>query len=93
MSEELRNKHARRIGQKERHINRQLKIAEAHGMDTSEPHRYAKMNALNCGIPNCPMCSNPRHSGYVKQTLTMQERKVKDNIDIGLTDALIEDEE
>lgn len=75
MSEELREKHARRIAQKQRHIKRQTRIAKSNGLDVSEPHRFAKHNAMNCGIPNCPMCGNPRHSGYVKQKLTIQEVK------------------
>ena len=75
MSEELRNKHARRIEQKQRHIKRQVNIAKNHAVDVSEPHRFAKHNAMDCGIPHCPLCSNPRHNATVKQKMTMQEVK------------------
>lgn len=75
MSKTSRLYRAKRIQQKQRGIRRQVKIAAAHGMDTSEPHRFAKMSALNCGNPKCPMCANPRHNGFVKEKLTMQERK------------------
>ena len=89
MSEELREKRARRIGQKRRHIARQVSIARLHNSDTSEPHRFAKHNAMNCGIPNCPMCGNPRHSGYHKKAskLTLQELKhLQEKVDIELYD-------
>ena len=39
---------------------------------TDQPHRYAKMHALSCGIPGCPACSNPRR---VWRQRTLQERR------------------
>lgn len=74
-----KEKHERRIGQKSRHIQRQVKIAKAMGHEVKESHRYAKHNALNCSVPKCPMCGNPRHSGYAKQKLTIQELKAFDS--------------
>lgn len=74
-----KEKHEKRIEQKSRHIQRQVKIAKAMGHEVEkEPHRYAKHNALNCSTPNCPMCGNPRHHGYTKQRLTIQELKLLD---------------
>lgn len=71
-----KEKHEKRMEQKSRHIQRQVKIAKAKGYTVEdEPHRYAKHNALNCHTPNCPMCGNPRHHGYTKQKLTVQELK------------------
>lgn len=76
----LRDKHARRISQKQRSIKRQVKIAKSKGYSVEDqPHRYAKHNALNCNVPKCLMCGNPRHNGYAKQKLTMQELRFKDS--------------
>lgn len=74
----MKEKHERRIGQKNRHINRQVKIAKANGMKVEEPHRFAKHNALDCGIPRCPVC-NP----LPKRVLTLQELR---SIDSGKID-------
>ena len=41
-------------------IKKQVKIAKAHGINIKEPHKLAKHHALDCGLPNCPMCSSPR---------------------------------
>jgi hypothetical protein len=40
-----------------------------------EPHRLAKHHAMDCGVPNCPMCSNPRHNKATKDHLTIQEKR------------------
>lgn len=69
-----KERHEKRIEQKTRHIKRQIKIAKAHGMDVSEPHRFAKHNALDCGISRCPVC-NP----VPKRELTAQELRAIDS--------------
>ena len=59
-------------------IARQVKIAKAHGAGRKvlkQPHRLAKHHAMDCGVPNCPMCSNPRHNKTVKDHLTIQEKR------------------
>lgn len=58
--EESRIKHSKRILKTENTIKKQTKIAKAHGMEIKEPHKLAKHHALDCGVPNCPMCSSPR---------------------------------
>ena len=68
-----KEKHEKRIQQKFRHIQRQVKIAKRNGIDVKESHRFAKHNAMNCGTPDCPMCSNPRRNKFVKQKRTIQE--------------------
>jgi hypothetical protein len=60
-------------------VKRQVKIAKAHGLTNKdkavkEPHRLAKHHAMDCGIPGCPLCSNPRRSH--KNTLTAQEKRL-----------------
>ena len=58
--EESRIKHSKRILKTENIIKKQTKIAKAHGIEVKEPHMLAKHHALDCGVPNCPMCSSPR---------------------------------
>jgi hypothetical protein len=55
-----RLKKSTRRAKTNRVIERQKKIAKAAGLSVQKPHRYAKMHALNCGIPGCVHCANPR---------------------------------
>jgi hypothetical protein len=78
-------KHSKRLHKDHAAIEKQLRIAKSHGMANKaveEPHRLVKHHAMDCGVPNCPMCSNPRHNKTVKDHLTIQEKrnlqKVKD---------------
>lgn len=65
-------------------IMKQLRIARAYGKQVDQPHRLAKRHVMDCGVPGCGLCSNPRHNKTVKgkDKLTTQERrnnqKVKD---------------
>jgi hypothetical protein len=70
-------KHSKRLHRAWAAIKRQLKIAKAHGTPIDEPHRLAKHHAMDCGVPHCPMCANPRHNDTVKgdEKLTIQERR------------------
>lgn len=63
--------HEKRIQQKDRHVKRQVDIRKKHGMTTEEGHRYHKMSGMNCGIPNCVFCANPRKTF---NELTIQEK-------------------
>jgi|APFre7841882654_1041346.scaffolds.fasta_scaffold77660_2 hypothetical protein len=65
-----KSKRQRRIQQKNNHIKRQVKIAKAAGQIVREEHRFAKHNALDCGIPRCHIC-NPTG----KRQPTMQEKR------------------
>lgn len=63
-------------------VRKQVKIAKAHGLTNKhkaikEPHRLAKHHAMDCGIPGCALCANPRHNKMLKtkDKLTIQERK------------------
>jgi hypothetical protein len=58
--EEDKIKHSKRLFQEEAAIAKQVKIAKTHGMEIKKPHKLAKHHALDCGVPNCPMCSSPR---------------------------------
>lgn len=71
-------KHSKRLHKDHAAIEKQLRIAKSHGMANKiveEPHRLAKHHAMDCGVPNCPMCSNPRHNKTVKDHLTIQEKR------------------
>lgn len=75
---ELRSK---RLHKEDAHIKKQLKIAKTNGITNGmndklakETHRFAKHHAMDCGIPNCPMCSNPRKI-FKKETI--QEKSFK----------------
>jgi hypothetical protein len=80
----MSNEVAKYINSRRRHKNdvaiaRQVRIAKAHGLTNKdkavkEPHRLAKHHAMDCGIPHCPLCSNPRRSH--KDTLTQQEKRL-----------------
>ena len=75
MSHELdKEQHSKRIYQKEVKINKQLKIAKKSGNQKyiEQPHRLIKHHAMDCGVPNCVMCANPRRTFGEK---TMQERR------------------
>lgn len=86
VSEQRKTKRQKRINQKEAHIKRQVKIAKAHGLDVKDEHRFAKHNAMDCGVPDCPMCSNPRHNKNVKHKMTRQEIRSIDSMESGLSE-------
>ena len=76
-NEQDKAKHGTRIHRAWTAIKRQLKIAKAHGIKVEEPHRLTKHHVMDCGVPHCPMCANPRHNDAVKgeEKLTIQERR------------------
>ena len=76
MSNELdKEQHSKRIHQKEVKIRKQTKIAKAFGMPVTEAHRFNKHHALDCGHPNCVMCSSPRKIWGEK---TIQEKRFEE---------------
>lgn len=76
-------RHSRRLQKEENAVNKQVKIVKNYGLNVKEPHKYAKHHSMNCGNPTCPMCSNPRHSGFYKgqAKLTQQERRLFQDTD------------
>lgn len=60
--QEQKMKRSRRIQQENNSINKQVKIAKSNGLEIkqNEKHRLSKHHALDCGVPDCPMCSSPR---------------------------------
>lgn len=59
-----KEKRTKRLQKEENAIRKQSKIALQYGADRkeveSEPHRFAKHHAMDCGDPDCHMCGNPR---------------------------------
>ena len=78
-------KHSKRLHKAWTAIKKQLRIAKSHGLTKpiEEPHRLSKHHAMDCGVPHCPMCSNPRHNETVKgkDKLTAQEKRLFQDID------------
>jgi hypothetical protein len=75
MSHEIdKSKHSERLLQKEKKVDRKMRMAKEYGYDhvLKEPHKYHKRSPFNCGNSNCVMCGNPRK--FFKEK-TMQERK------------------
>lgn len=64
--------HSKRLQQKKNYVTRQTKIAKNYNIDVDEPHRLQDHAALNCGIPKCIYCSNPRKLFKEK---TIQEKR------------------
>ena len=84
-------KHSKRLHKAWTAIKKQLRIAKSHGLTKpiEEPHRLAKHHAMDCGVPQCPMCSSPRYNKTTKDKLTVQEKRLFQDIDKphhGLTD-------
>jgi len=87
-NEQIKAKVSKRRLKDDNAVRKQVKIAKAHGLTSKDktikqPHRLAKHHAMDCGIPGCIMCSNPRHNKMfkTKDKLTMQERKFFQNMD------------
>ena len=78
MDEESKIKHSKRIQQKENYVKKETRIAKQYGIDTKEPHRFAKHSPANCGNPKCVICRNPRKTF---KELTIQEQREFQDID------------
>jgi len=77
-TEQHKIKHSKRIQKDENAVKKQTKIAKTFGVPVTEPHKFAKHHAMNCGNPDCVMCMNPRKSF---KELTQQEKKFDQDVD------------
>ncbi len=75
--EEDRNKRNKRIQSKQNAIKKQTKIAKTNGLDVTQPHKFAKHHAMDCGNPKCMLCGNPRK---LYKEPTIQEESFKNII-------------
>lgn len=71
-SEDQKVKHSKRLHQKKSYIKKQVQIAKEHNIEVENPHMFAKHAAMDCGVPECPVCSNPRKLYKEK---TIQEKR------------------
>ena len=83
-TDEDKIKNATRRFNDENAVKKQVKIAKAHGLTDKdkaikEPHRLNKHHVMDCGIPGCPLCSNPRRTH--KNTLTAQEKRLYQDVE------------
>ena len=65
-------KHSKRLLKDTNAINKQIKIAKAHGLPVENTHGFVKHHAMDCGQPGCVVCGNRRKVWGEK---TVQEQK------------------
>jgi hypothetical protein len=73
-----RYKSSRRRLKDENAVKRQTRIAQSRGSPVTEPHKFAKRHAMDCGQPGCFLCGNPRK---IFKELTVQEQRMMQNVD------------
>jgi hypothetical protein len=71
-------KASRRRLKDENAVKRQTRIAKSRGNTVTEPHKFAKRHAMDCGQPGCMLCGNPRR---VFQERTIQEQRMMQDVD------------
>ena len=71
-------KHSKRLLKDENAVKKQTKIAKDFGIPVTEPHKFAKHHAMNCGNPKCVMCANPRKTF---KELTQQEKRMSQDVE------------
>ena len=76
-TEEDKFKKSKRIQKDENAIKKQTKIAKSAGSDISQPHKFAKHHAMDCGNPKCLLCSSEKIFGEP----TIQEKRFNQDID------------
>jgi hypothetical protein len=69
---------SRRRLKDENAVRRQTRIAQSRGAPVSEPHKFAKRHAMDCGRPGCMLCGNPRKTFKER---TVQEKRMFQNLD------------
>jgi hypothetical protein len=80
-TEQDRFKKSKRLLKDKNAINKQLKIAKAHGSsddkNVKNPHRLAKQHAMDCGNPKCLLCSREKVFGEP----TIQQKRFDQNLE------------
>ena len=71
-------KHSKRLFKDENAVKKQTKIAKDFGIPVTEPHKFVKHHAMNCGNPKCVMCANPRKTF---KELTQQEKRMFQDVE------------
>ena len=76
-TEEDKFKHSKRLLKDDNAIKKQTKIAREFGVPIKEPHKFAKQHALDCGNPQCLLCSSEKVLGKK----TIKERRFDQDVD------------
>ena len=76
-AEQDKIKKNKRIQKDENAVKKQIKIAKTFGVPVTEPHKFAKHHALDCGNPKCLLCSGEKVLG-VK---SIKERRLEQDLD------------
>ncbi len=76
-TEQDRFNHSKRLLKDENAIKKQTKIAKAAGSDISQPHKFAKQHAMDCGNPQCLLCSREK----VFKEPTIQQKRFDQNVE------------
>jgi hypothetical protein len=71
-------KSSRRRLKDENAVKRQTRIAKSRGNPVTEPHKFAKRHAMDCGQPGCMLCGNPRR---IFNEPTIQEQRMMQDVD------------
>jgi hypothetical protein len=87
-TEQDKFKNSKRRLKDENAIKKQTKIAKAAGSDISRPHKFAKHHAMDCGNPQCLLCS--REKVFKEPTITQKRfdqnvEEIRDKRSNGLT--------
>ena len=77
--EEDKFKNSKRRLRDESAVKKQTKIAKTYGVPVTEPHKFAKHHAMDCGNPGCMMCGNPRK---LFNELTPQEKRLFQDMEV-----------
>ena len=76
-TEQDKIKKSKRIQKDENAVKKQTKIAKTFGVPVTEPHKFAKHHAMDCGNPKCLLCSREKVLG-VK---SIKERRSEQDLD------------
>jgi hypothetical protein len=76
-TEQDKIKKSKRIQKDENAVKKQTKIAKTFGIPVTEPHKFAKHHAMDCGNPKCLLCSGEKVLG-VK---SIKERRSEQDLD------------
>jgi hypothetical protein len=76
-TEQDKFKNSKRRLKDENAIKKQTKIAKEFGVPVKEPHKFAKHHAMDCGNPQCLLCSREKVFGEP----TIQQKRFDQNIE------------
>ena len=76
-TEQDKYKNSKRRLKDENAVKKQTKIAKAHGVPVEEPHKFAKQHAMDCGNPQCLLCSREKVFGEP----TIQQKRFDQNVE------------